>query len=66
MNDKMRLVFRLMAWCRAGIRRDFLKVYTSLFYKPLTFENHQNRMHYTMKQSTFIFQYLTILGSVYS
>ena len=31
-----------MVWCRAGLRGDFLSVYTDLFYEPQTFENLWN------------------------
>jgi len=30
---------RFMVWCRAGLRSDFLSVYTDFFYEPQTFEN---------------------------
>jgi hypothetical protein len=30
---------RFMVWCRAGLRGDFLSVYTDLFYEPQTLEN---------------------------
>jgi len=30
---------RLMVWCRAGLRSDFLSVYTDFFYEPQTLEN---------------------------
>jgi hypothetical protein len=28
-----------MVWCRAGLRGDFLSVYTYFFYEPQTLEN---------------------------
>ena len=31
-----------MVWCRAGVRGDFLSVYTDFFYEPRTLENLQN------------------------
>jgi hypothetical protein len=34
-----------MVWCRAGLRGDFLSVYTDFIYEPQTLET---RMQYTM------------------
>lgn len=33
---------RFMIWCRAGIRANFLSVYTDLFYEPQTLEKPLN------------------------
>ena len=43
-----------MVWCRAGLRGDFLSVYTDFFTSNEPSKTTETRMHYTMCYAAYI------------